>query len=84
MLSFLAYILFKEFVNEINQEQTESNNTLEIYTLEDIYYIDQLKVTTESGKTDTIFTTTEELNHYIAKKTIEDNVEGFVCLNKNK
>lgn len=55
---------------------------LEIYTLENIYYIDGLKVSNENNDKVLIFETQQELFDYISITTVQDNQAGYDCLMK--
>lgn len=57
----------------------ESTN-LEIYTLENIYYINGLTVTDEGENPPIRFNTQAELKEYISDITVSDNQKGFDCL----
>lgn len=58
----------------------EYETSLEIYTLENIYYIDGLDVTNENDAYKYTFDNVEELKAYISDKTANDNQEGYNCL----
>jgi len=66
----------------IGQGKNEPQPTeFEIYTLENIYYIEGLKVANESNETLYTFGDTNSLKNYLIQVTTEDNQKGMDCLN---
>jgi hypothetical protein len=65
-------------VKGVNTKQEPTN--LEIYTLENIYYINGLTVTDENSNPPIRFNTQAELKKYISDITVSDNQEGLDCL----
>ncbi len=82
----IKYDEYKPCLKLINNELTEyeKDKTIEIYTLENIYYIDVEKLTIEdeNGNPTVKFSTIRELSEWIAYKTIDDNKEGYDLLMK--
>lgn len=60
----------------------KSDNRIEIYTLQDIYYINpyNLTVQSESGVVDLTFNNLSSLGQYMGKITSDDNQAGYDCL----
>jgi type II restriction/modification system DNA methylase subunit YeeA len=57
---------------------------LEIPSVEDIYYINNLRITTESGLIDKEFKDNAELKTFLSKRLYGDNQKAFDCLGKVK
>lgn len=56
----------------LGARQTPNNHDLEIYTSTDIYYIDGLRVTTETGEYDITFENKEELKEFLSDRTSKE------------
>lgn len=77
LLCFVAIIIATNTPN-----YPEDTTDLEIYTLENIYYIDGLTVTNESNDKVLEFETQQELFDFISITTVQDNQAGYDCLMK--
>ena len=62
----------------------KSDDELEIYTLENIYYLNGLTVTNESTSEVLEFKNKTELKEYISKITADDNQAGYDCLMRDE
>lgn len=82
-LSFLLGVVMTSlcisYILENHVEILEPTD-IEIYTLENIYYINGLTVTDENSNPPIRFNTQAELKKYISDITVSDNQKGFDCL----